>query len=348
MKVKRFFKDWILPIAIVGGIAVYLLFHNVPALGAIAEWYYPYNNTVMPLCTFLVLFTTFCKADFKKLMPVMWHLRVLLLQLAFVVLLVWLINYTHAAGESLILLEAALVCIVCPCATAAAVMTAKLGGNLEETTSFTFLSNIFSALLISLFFPMLPHEGGGETLSFFATFGCILRKVSVALFLPMVAAFIVKHWFKRLNSAITGIKDLSYYLWAVTIVVDAGTTTMNINNSMSFVSMSLLTAIAMLSLCVCVMQFVIGHFTGLHAGKAVDCSQAFGQKNTTVAIWVSTVFLNPLASVAPGCYILWQNVINSVKIYMRARKERRQTAFPNGMSPRLAESRVPVRVKTKR
>ncbi len=348
MKIRRFVKDWMLPIAIVAGILIYLLFHNVSALGGIARWYAPMNNTVMPLCTFLVLFTTFCKVDFKKLMPVRWHLWVGLVQLAFVIMLVLMINNTNARGESLVLLEAALACMICPCATAAAVMTAKLGGDLEETTSYTFLSNIFAAFLISLFFPMLPHEAHSRTLSFFAMFGCILQKVSAALFLPMVAAFIVKHWFKRLNRAITSIRDLSYYLWAVSIVVDAGTTAMNIDNSMSWVSVSLLITIAVLSMFVCLIQFVIGRTIGAHIGKTVDCGQALGQKNTTVAIWVSTVFLNPLASVGPGCYILWQNTINSVMIYAREKKERRQTAFAGNMPPRLAHSHVLVRTKSHR
>ncbi|MCD8288961.1 MAG: hypothetical protein LUC26_03490, partial [Prevotella sp.] len=73
-----------------------------------------------------------------------------------------------------------------------------------------------------------------------------------------------------------------------------------------------------------------------------------GQKNTTVAIWVATVFLNPLSSVGPGCYILWQNTINSIEIYARARKERRQPEFDGTPAPRLARSRVVVRIKSKR
>ncbi|MCD8306223.1 MAG: transporter [Prevotella sp.] len=348
MKVRRFLKDWMLPLAIVAGIVIYLVFHNVPALHGVAAWYYPYNNTIMPLGTFLVLFVTFCKADFKKLIPVKWHLRVAIVQIVVALLLVWVINSMHITGAPLVLLEAALVCIVCPCATAAAVMTAKLGGNLEETTSFTFISNILSALLISLFFPMLPHTTGGETLSFLATFACILRKVGFVLFFPMVVAFVVKHWMKPFHRAVVGIKDLSFYLWAGTIVVDAGTTAMNITNSMDMVSLSLLFTIAALSLLVCLMQFSFGHFIGRHIDKSVDCGQALGQKNTTVAIWVATVFLNPLSSVGPGCYILWQNTINSIEIYARARKERRQPAFNGTPAPRLARSRVVVRTKSKR
>ncbi len=345
MKIKRFVKDWMLPIAIVAGILTYLLFHNVPALGAVAGWYYPYNNTVMPLCTFLVLFVTFCKVDFRKLMPVKWHLWIGLIQIALVLFLVWMINAAGGSNERVVLFESALACMICPCATAAAVMTAKLGGNLEETTSYTFLSNIFSAFLISLLFPLLPHASGGEVLPFLTMFATILKKVSFALFVPMLAAFVVKHCFRRLHRAVTSVRDLGYYLWAVSIVVDAGTTAMNIDNSRSWVSMSLLAAIATTSMFVCLVQYIIGRSVGSRFGKTIDCGQAMGQKNTTVAIWVSTVFLNPLASVGPGCYILWQNLVNSVMIYAKERKDRRQITYPQTLAPRLASSRVPVGTK---
>ncbi|MDD2603048.1 MAG: transporter, partial [Prevotella sp.] len=46
-----------------------------------------------------------------------------------------------------------------------------------------------------------------------------------------------------------------------------------------------------------------------------------GQKNTSFAIWVATAFLNPLSSVGPGCYILWQNIINSVEIWIARKNE---------------------------
>ena len=61
----------------------------------------------------------------------------------------------HVTGETLILLEALLTCIICPCASAAAVVTQKLGGDLEEMTTYTFLSNFLCALLIPVCFPLL-------------------------------------------------------------------------------------------------------------------------------------------------------------------------------------------------
>ena len=39
------------------------------------------------------------------------------------------------------------------------------------------------------------------------------------------------------------------------------------------------------------------------------------QKNTALAIWVSWLYLSPLSSVGAGCYVLWQNMINSYELW---------------------------------
>ena len=50
MAVISFFKNWTLPIAIVIGIILYLIFHLVPFLSPIAEWYAPYNVQAVIFC----------------------------------------------------------------------------------------------------------------------------------------------------------------------------------------------------------------------------------------------------------------------------------------------------------
>jgi BASS family bile acid:Na+ symporter len=45
-----------------------------------------------------------------------------------------------------------------------------------------------------------------------------------------------------------------------------------------------------------------------------------GQKNTIFAIWLSLNFLNPIASIAPTAYIVWQNLANSWQMWKHERK----------------------------
>ena len=54
---------------------------------------------------------------------------------------------------------------------------------------------------------------------------------------------------------------------------------------------------------------------GRRFGRFNEVGQALGQKNTTFAIWIAYTYLTPLSSVGPGCYILWQNTVNSIEIY---------------------------------
>jgi len=41
-----------------------------------------------------------------------------------------------------------------------------------------------------------------------------------------------------------------------------------------------------------------------------------GQKNTILAIWMAQMYLNPISSIAPGAYVLWQNIINSYQVWL--------------------------------
>ena len=77
-----------------------------------------------------------------------------------------------------------------------------------------------------------------------------------------------------------------------------------------------LVALCIIPLLLAVVQFSVGKLVGHYYGDSIGAGQALGQKNTAFAIWVATAFLHPLSSVGPGCYILWQNMINSVEIWI--------------------------------
>ena len=73
-------------------------------------------------------------------------------------------------------------------------------------------------------------------------------------------------------------------------------------------------------LLLCFFQFGTGRFIGHFSHNTVEAGQALGQKNTAFAIWIAAAYLNPLSTVGPGCYIVWQNVINSLEIWSCRRK----------------------------
>ena len=310
MNVIRFMKDWTLPVSMGAGALLYLLFAYVPQLDEAALFFDPVMEAILPLFMFLVLFVTFCKVDFHKMRPVWWHLWVSIFNLLFVGIVMALILSLHLKAEKLVLMEALLMCIISPCATAAAVVTQKLGGSLEQTTTYTFLSNFITVLLVPVCFPMIEK---GADISFMSAFLKILYQVVVLLVVPMLLAYIVKHTMHCLHQKILSIKDLSFYLWGCSLMIVTGTTVKNILHAEA--SVLFLAMIALLGLVLCVIQFAVGRFIGHFFGRAQEAGQALGQKNTAFAIWLGITYLNPLSSVGPGCYILWQNIINSFEIW---------------------------------
>ena len=298
--------------SIATGSFLYLLFAFIPALDGTANFFAPILDVALPLFMFLVLYVTFCKVDFRKLIPVGWHLWIALSQVLMVAVVIGAILIFHITGESLILFEALLVSIICPCASAAAVVTQKLGGNLEEMTTYTFLSNFLCALLIPVCFPLIESGAG---ISFWGAFIAILYKVCLVLVAPMLLAYITKHWHTlcKFYQWVINVNNLSFYLWGCSLLIVSGTTVKNIVHAE--VASSFLLLIAILALVLCLIQFAIGRYIGHFFRSTINAGQALGQKNTAFAIWIAHTYLNPLSTVGPGCYILWQNIINSVEIW---------------------------------
>ena len=328
MRLLQFVKEWTLPVAMVVGTVVYFLFAFTPALEGAAAFFGPIIDDIFPLFMFLILFVTFCKVDFRQLRPVAWHFWVGAFQVLFVVIIAAIILAFHLKGDKLILMESLLTCIIGPCAAAAAVVTSKLGGNLEEMTSYTFISNFLTALMVPVCFPLIDSTVG---MDFLHAFWLILYKVCLVLVVPMALAFVVKHYIHTLHQWIVSVKDLSFYLWGVSLAIVTGTTVKNIVHADT--SARFLCLIAGMGLLICLVQFAVGRYLGHFFNHTQEAGQALGQKNTNFAIWIAYTYLNPIASVGPGCYILWQNVINSIELWQHQRSKQQQLQAPSSSPP---------------
>lgn len=76
MSIIRFIKNWTLPISMVIGVTAYSVFAFIPSLDKVANLFAPFFDAILPLFMFLILFVTFCKVNFRRLIPVKWHLWV--------------------------------------------------------------------------------------------------------------------------------------------------------------------------------------------------------------------------------------------------------------------------------
>ncbi len=220
------------------------------------------------------------------------------------------------------LAQGAFICVFCPTATAAPVITGMLGGSVERVAMYSIVSNIAVALTAPVLFEYM--DGGSLTgaMSFFDGFSAICVKVGPLIIAPLLLAFILQWVAPKVHKTIATHQSLSFYIWAVSLLIVVG-------RSVSFVMaeptamIPMMLAIAGVSLVICCLQFVAGRRIGRRYGDPVAGAQGLAQKNTVLAIWMCLSFLNPISSVAPASYILWQNTINSAQIYFKTKRESR-------------------------
>lgn len=212
--------------------------------------------------------------------------------------------------------EGAMVCILAPTASSAIVITAMLGGNIASLTTYTLLSNLAVALAAPIAF---SFSGELKEFPFIQSISIIFIRVSVLLVLPFAVSLLSGWLFPNAHKKIRKMQFLSFILWTIALAIVTGKTIgFIIEHGKSHIKVELIMATA--SLIVCIGQFFIGRRLGRRYNDTIAGGQGLGQKNTILAIWMAQTFLNPLSSIAPGAYILWQNIINSYQVWKQQRK----------------------------
>jgi len=151
-------------------------------------------------------------------------------------------------------------------------------------------------------------------LSFFKSFLAISQHVFVLLFLPFALAMAMQKFTPKITDKIASYSGLSFYLWSLALCVVAGRTVVFIQKQ-DGQSHIIEIMVAIGALVVCVSQFMIGRAIGKKYDDTVAGGQGLGQKNTILAIWMAQIYLNPISSIGPGAYVLWQNIINSFQVW---------------------------------
>lgn len=313
----RFLKNWTLPMAMLSGALGYFILANVPFLAPTKPYISDLIAYITPLLIFAQLLLTFCKVEnLNELKPKAWHGWLLLIQTLSCLALAALLVCCPMPEVYREVFEGAMVCLICPTATAAAVITGKLGGSASTLTTYTLLSNLLAAVAVPLVFPLVePHAD----MTFFVAFLKILSKVFPLLLFPFLLAWFLRLFMPRVYHFLLGFHDLAFYLWGVALAIVSGQTVRSLVNSDAPVSVEILIALA--GLITCCLQFFLGKRIGGHYNDRISGGQALGQKNTVLAIWMAYTYLNPLSSVGPGSYVLWQNLINSWQLWKKRKKQ---------------------------
>ena len=165
----KFLKNWTLPIAMLVGAVGYPLFISLSFL--------------TPYLIFTMLLLTFCKVSPRDLKLNPLHMWLLLIQIGGA-LAAYLLLYRFDK----IVAEGVMVCIICPTATAAAVITSKLGGSAASLTTYTLIANIGAAIAVPILFPLVEVH---PDVTFWEAFLVILGKVFPLLICPFLVAWLL-------------------------------------------------------------------------------------------------------------------------------------------------------------
>ncbi len=313
MSIISFIKKWTLLCAIVFGTIVYLLFSEVPVLQPVGNAVGPWCVELVPCVIFALLYVTFCKIDMENMRPRAWHFWLQFIRTAisgFFVMLILMLG--GDSPELKLVLEGCFICFICPTAASAAVVTEKLGGSIASLTVYTLIANIVTSIIIPLFFPMVEK---GSDITFLFAFMMILKRVVTVLLVPLCLALLTRRFLPKVAAKIKSYKNLAFYMWGFNLSIVTGMTVHNIIDAQ--VGGWTLFLLLVLPLAVTIIQFSIGKWVGGFYGDRVSAGQALGQKNTIVGIWLTVTFLNPVPAVAPGAYVLWQNLVNSWQLWCK-------------------------------
>ncbi len=270
------------------------------------------DGLLTPLLIAAMLFVTFCRVDIRS-MRLQWpHLWMLGVQFGGAALVYYAV--TPLLGP--IIGQGAMICVMAPIAMAAVVIGGMLGANITSMATYSLLCNFVTALIA----PGMLHAFGNGT----CTFVEIISRVAPTLIAPFIVAQLCRWLLPRIASWFANHSSISFYLWLISLVLVLGRTTAFIldTDADSFIEVEL----AAVALVLCIMQFSIGRWLGQLSGDKVAGGQCVGQKNTILAVWMSLNFLDPIASVAPTAYIVWQNLTNSMQIWLYNKKRAKQKA----------------------
>ncbi|NCE72683.1 transporter [Odoribacter sp. Z80] len=285
-------KTWMLPLAMLSGAFFYEFFQQLSFL--------------TPGLIFSMLFITYCKLSFRDLKFSGLHIWLLMVQL-----IGCLVVYGGLVWFDPVVAEGGLICVLAPTATAAAVVTGMLGGSVACLAAYTLMSSLVVAVVSPLIFTLL---GEHPDMSFWTSILYICRQVMPVLVLPFALALLLERVFPAVHRRLKKLQILSFYLWALGLTIVTGKTVYFIvhQENANVVEEWWMAALALV---ICIFQFGLGRRIGRRYGDAVSGGQGLGQKNTILAIWMAQVYLNPLSSIAPASYVLWQNIINSYQLW---------------------------------
>lgn len=292
-------RPYVLPIAIVLG----LLFHT----------WCGYLKVVVPYLIFTILLLNFAAVDVKKMRFSKMYLWFMLYQMGVSIGMYYLLK---AFNASEILAQGVMLGVLCPVAASVVVIACMLGANRETVTSYTIIGNLMVAIVAPIYFSFI---GNHQEIPFWTSFWMILGKIGTVIALPFFVALTTQVVMPKVHDLLCKIKGSSFYLWALALTITLGQT-IDFMFMEGKENLSAIFWLGVFSIAFCAVQFALGKYIGYKYGDIIAGGQLLGQRNSAMGIWMANTYLNPLAAIFPALYSVWQNLFNSIQLWVHDRK----------------------------
>ncbi len=261
----------------------------------------------------LMLFMTFLGIRFNRVKAHGAHWRILAANLLMGFLAWGLGLWIFGPGD---MAESAFFIGIMPTAIACPVIMGLLGGSVEFVLGSLLITNAVICGIMPLVLPTVIGYGGFE----------IYLDVAVNVFLVMLAPLFLAWLTQRIWPGAfvwsKKLKNVNFGCWVLVLILIAANASHEISGGAN-VSERVLEMMALMSLLICAANFALGRLLGRGCGYGAEVSQALGQKNTNIAIYLAITYAGPIAVLGPTFYVLWHNLWNAYQLYRAAEKKRK-------------------------
>jgi BASS family bile acid:Na+ symporter len=136
----------------------------------------------------------------------------------------------------------------------------------------------------------------------------VLQPVLIVMLVPLILARLTSQLSAGVQEVLYKGKPLSFTLLIINLFIISANASnyLRYNNTDSG---SALAAIAMLSLVICIINFIAGITIGGHEYWQ-EAGQSLGHKNLSFVIWIALTFINPLVALGPMFYLVYHHLYN--------------------------------------
>ncbi len=271
----------------------------------IAGIFFPYGHNYVYLIRYflmMMLFFSFLDVKIVKEIVSLIHFEILA-----AIIFTSVVLYLLIKPFNVILAQAVFIAAIAPTAIGAPVVVSLKKGNVEFAAFSLLLNNVAIAFLLPFLLPILTNSSAGVSIV------KVLIPILITISVPFAVAQIIKFLLPKIWSRLVGWKDSSFFFLMGTVYIAISDASNYIRTELT-ANYGIVFLIALTSALLCIFYFTLGWFLG---GKkfAFEASQSLGQKNNAFTIWVSLLFISPVATLGPVFYVLAQNVYISWELY---------------------------------